>query len=77
MGRPMSYWAPNGGFDRCTEAVYNQGAAVLLEARRRVGADKVDAAPRAYIVGNAYRVATPDDFGLAFADHPQVLDLLR
>jgi len=77
MGRPMSYWASNGGFDRYTEGVYNQGAAVLLEARRRVGADKFDAALRGYIVGNAHQVATPNDFARAFADQPQVLDLLR
>jgi hypothetical protein len=77
MGRPMSYWADNGGFERYTQGVYNQGAAVLLEARRRVGTDRFDTALRNYIVANAHRVATPDDFARAFADQPQVLDLLR
>jgi hypothetical protein len=77
MGQPMSYWATHGGYARYTEGVYNQGAAVLLEARRRVGADRFDPALRDYIVANAHRVATPNDFARAFADQPQVLDLLR
>ncbi|HEX4248854.1 MAG TPA: M1 family aminopeptidase [Pseudonocardia sp.] len=77
MGRPMSYWVDHGGFSRYTEGVYNQGAAVLLEARKQVGADAFDADLRRYIVTNAHRVATPSDFARAFGDQPQVLDLLR
>lgn len=77
MGQPMSYWADHGGSNRYDEAVYNQGAAVLLEARRRVGADRFDAALRSYIAAQAYRVATPADFAHAFADLPPVLDLLK
>ena len=77
MGRPMSYWVDHGGFGRYTEGVYNQGAAVLLEARKQVGAEAFDADLRRYIVANAHRVATPNDFARAFGDQPQVLDLLR
>ncbi len=76
MGEPMVYWADHGGFDRYTEGVYNQGAAVLLQARRQVGADRFDTALRSYIGANAHRVATPAEFAHAFADQPQVLDLL-
>lgn len=76
MGQPMTYWADNGGFDRYTEGVYNQGAAVLLQARRQVGADRFDIALRSYIAANAHQVATPADFADAFAEVPQVLDLL-
>ncbi|MGH3897072.1 MAG: M1 family aminopeptidase [Pseudonocardiaceae bacterium] len=76
MGRPMTYWADNGGFDRYTEGVYNQGAAVLLHARRQIGADRFDTALRSYIVTNAHQIATPADFAHAFAKAPQVLDLL-
>ncbi|MET7996739.1 M1 family aminopeptidase [Amycolatopsis sp. NPDC005232] len=77
MGRPMSYWAAHGGFARYTQGVYNQGAAVLLEARRRAGDQAFDADLRKYIVANAHRVATPVSFAQAFGDQPPVLDLLR
>jgi hypothetical protein len=76
MGRPMSYWAEHGGSDRYDDAVYNQGAAVLLEARRRVGASPFDTALRSYIVANAHRVAAPADFARAFAGLPPVRALL-
>jgi Peptidase family M1 domain len=77
MGRPMSYWVSNGGFKRYTEGVYNQGAAVLLESRRRAGAENFDADLRKYVAANAHRVATPASVAQAFADLPAVLDLLR
>lgn len=35
MGRPMTYWADNGGYWRYIQGVYNQGTAVLLEAGAR------------------------------------------
>ncbi|MGH3786011.1 MAG: M1 family aminopeptidase [Pseudonocardiaceae bacterium] len=76
MGRPMSYWADNGGYQGYTEGVYDQGAAVLLEARRQVGADRFDTVLRSYIAANAHQVATPADFAHAFAAQPKVLDLL-
>ena len=77
MGRPMSYWVTDGGFKRYTQGVYNQGAAALLEARRRVGDQAFDADLRKYITANAHRVATPASFAQAFGDQPPVLDLLR
>jgi hypothetical protein len=76
MGRPMSYWAAHGGFTSYNDHVYTAGAAVLLEARRRVGSDRFDNALRSYLADNAHRVATPDDFGRAFRDLPEVIDLL-
>ncbi|GAA5142133.1 M1 family aminopeptidase [Pseudonocardia adelaidensis] len=77
MGRPMSYWAAHGGFKRYNQGVYDQGAAVLLEARRRVGDQAFDADLRKYILANAHHVATPVSFAQAFGDQPPVLDLLR
>ena len=77
MGKPVSYFVDHGGSDRYDDAVYNQGAAVLLEARKQVGADAFDAAMRTYIQRNAHRVATPADFASAFAGLPVVLNLLR
>ena len=77
MGEPMSSWASHGGFDRYTEGVYDQGAAVLLEARRRVGPEEFAAHLRDYVTANAHRVATPASFAQAFADLPPVLDLVR
>ena len=61
LGAPMSYWAEQGGFGRYEQGVYSQGAALLLEARDRVGADRFDRALRGYIAANAHRVAQPAD----------------
>jgi hypothetical protein len=77
MGRPMSYWAGHGGFDRYTDGVYNQGAHVLLAARTQVGATAFDQALRGYLRAEAHRVATPADFARAFAGLPPVVDALR
>jgi hypothetical protein len=76
LGEPMSYWAENGGFRRYTRTVYDGGAAVFLEARRRAGAERFDAALRGYVAAQAHRVATPQDLERAFADQPAVVDLL-
>jgi hypothetical protein len=76
-GRPMTYWAQHGGFSHYVEGVYNEGAAALLAARRRVGNDRFDAAVRAYITTNAHRVATPADVMRAFRDLPAALDELH
>jgi hypothetical protein len=77
MGRPMTYWAKHGGFDRYTDGVYNQGAHVLLRARSQVGAPAFDSALRGYVTAEAHRVATPDDFARAFAGLPSVVTDLR
>lgn len=77
LGRPMSYWAENGSFDRYVRGVYEQGAAVLLAARNAAGPDRFDTALRAYIAANAHRVAAPADVEAAFTGLPGVDDLLR
>lgn len=77
MGRPMTYWAGHGRFSAYTDYVYDQGAAVLLEAREQVGPDTFDSALRSYIRTNAHKVATPDDFVNAFRRLPQVIALMR
>lgn len=77
LGEPMAYWVDRGGFDRYVRGVYDQGAAVLLEGRRRSGTDRFDAALRSYIDRNAHRVVSPDDVGSAFRDLPEMNSLLR
>jgi aminopeptidase N len=77
LGEPMSYWADDGGFGRYVRGVYDQGAAVLLEGRRRAGAERFDAAMAAYLDADAHRVVSPADVAAAFRDVPEVLDLLR
>jgi hypothetical protein len=72
----MTYWAEQGGFGRYEQGVYSQGAALLLEARDRVGADRFDQALRGYIAANAHRVASPADVRAAFAHLPEVIELL-
>ena len=76
LGRPMNYWGYNFTYDRYVQVVYDQGAAVLLEARRRAGEDRFDTALRAYIVANAHRVAAPQDVARGFIELPEVRDLL-
>jgi hypothetical protein len=77
LGRPMAYWARGDGFGPYVRGVYDQGAAVLLEARRRAGEDRFDAALRAYLTVDAHRVVRPGDVEAAFHDLPEVLALLR
>jgi hypothetical protein len=77
LGEPMEYWAAEGGFGRYTRGVYDQGAAVLLEGRRRAGDDRFDEAMRAYVNTNAHRVVSPSDVEVAFQDLPEVTELLR
>ncbi|GAA2900554.1 M1 family metallopeptidase [Pseudonocardia halophobica] len=76
-GEPMEYWARTGDFTRYVRGVYDQGAAALLEARRRAGADRFDAAVRAYLQDNAHRVAGPAEVAAAFRDVPEALEALR
>jgi hypothetical protein len=77
VGRSMMSWVRSGGFAAYVENVYVQGAAVLLEARRRVGAERFDAALRSYLEANAHRIAAPEDVARAFRDLPEVVDLLQ
>lgn len=75
LGAPMEYWAATGGYEHYVAGVYSQGAAVLLEARRRVGPEHFDAALRTYLEEQAHRVAGPRDVAEAFRDLPEVRDL--
>jgi aminopeptidase N len=75
LGDPMIAWSGRGPQAYYT-GVYVQGAATLLAARERIGAGPFDAAVRAYIAGNAHRVATPADVAHAFAGLPAATDLL-
>lgn len=77
MGEPMSYWAENGGFDRYTSAVYDQGASTLLAVRDRVGAEAFDEAVRGYVRANAHRVATPTDLAAALQAFPEAVEILN
>jgi hypothetical protein len=78
VGRPVRFWTD---YRRASsiyyDAVYTAGGAALAEARRRAGEDDFDAALREYVDQNAYSVATPEDVAAAFADLPEVLDVLR
>ncbi len=78
VGEPVSFFAdferPGSAYVR---TVYTAGGAALLEARRRAGEEKFDAALRGYLAANAYRIATPEDVEAAFADLPEVLEVLH
>jgi aminopeptidase N len=77
LGQPMQYWADRGNFDRFVRGVYDQGAAALIEGRRRAGDDVFDKTMRAYIDTNAHRVVEPADVEKAFQNVPAVVDVLR
>jgi hypothetical protein len=78
VGRPMSYWAT---FDRSTREyvreVYRKGGTALAEARRRGDTDAFDEALIDYLVQNAHAIAVPADVEAAFAEQPEVLQVLR
>lgn len=78
VGRPMSYWAT---FDRSTREyvreVYRKGGTALAEARRRGDTDAFDEALIDYLVQNAHTIAVPADVEAAFAEQPEVLQVLR
>ncbi|CAA9209810.1 MAG: hypothetical protein AVDCRST_MAG54-35 [uncultured Actinomycetospora sp.] len=76
MGRPMRYWNEQGDFDGYVQSVYTQGGAVLVEARRRAGAIRFDAALRAYVAANAHQIAQPGDVARDFRELPEVRGLL-
>jgi hypothetical protein len=78
VGQPMTFWAGSrDASETYYDTVYNIGAAALVEARRRAGADAFDAAVREYLRRDAYSVATPQDVAEAFADVPAALTVLR
>jgi hypothetical protein len=75
LGAPMSEWAARG-FGPYNVGVYTQGAAALLAARERAGAERFDEAVRASVAAHAHRVVTPADVARSFADLPEVTDEL-
>lgn len=64
------------GFRAYETGVYTQGAAALLAARERAGAEPFDEAVRDHIAAHAHRVVTPTDVARSFADLPEVTDEL-
>jgi hypothetical protein len=58
-------------------AVYGKGAAALLTARQRAGAEVFDAALRCYVDARAWTIATPADVATALADLPAALAVLQ
>ena len=79
VGRPMTYWAAEFPSPSSVyyDTVYTLGGAALVEARDRAGHEVFDAALADYLTANAYSIATPQDVRRAFADVPEVLDVLR
>lgn len=75
VGAPMTYWAKRP--QMYGVGVYDQGAAMLFEARRRAGAKRWDAAVRTYIEVNAHSIARPVDFKRAVNRLPHAVDILR
>jgi len=79
VGGSMTYWAEE--FRRSDsvyyDTVYTHGGAALVEARDRAGHEEFDAALAEYLAANAFSVATPDDVQEAFAELPEVLEVLR
>jgi hypothetical protein len=79
VGGSMTYWAaevrrPNSTY---YDTVYTLGGAALVEARQEAGEEAFDAALADYVAANAHSIATPDDVREAFADLPEVLEVLR
>lgn len=77
VGRSMSWY---DRFDRPElygNGVYQQGAAMLYQARKAVGAETFDRLLRDYIDANAHRIVTDDDVREAFASAPKALAVLE
>ena len=73
VGGSMASFAGDGPY---VAAVYAKGAAMLLTARERAGADAFDAALRCYVDAQAWQIATPADVAAALADLPAALAVL-
>jgi aminopeptidase N len=58
-------------------AVYGRGAAMLLTARERAGAEAFDAALRCHVDAAAWTTATPADVAAALAGLPPALTVLQ
>ncbi len=79
VGGSMTYWAAEFRRPSSTyyDTVYTLGGAALVEARDRAGHEEFDAALADYVAANAHSVVVPDDVQEAFADLPEVLEVLR
>lgn len=77
VGRSMRWYARLGTQAAYGEGVYRQGAAMLLRARRAVGAGTWDQLLREYLRDNAHTIATPADVARALRGHPRALAILR
>jgi hypothetical protein len=73
VGQPMDAWSGDQAY---FAHVYGKGAAALLEARDRAGAERFDEAIRCYIDATAWSIATPEDLAAALADLPEATDVL-
>jgi hypothetical protein len=76
VGAPMSFWDTQrrGAYQ---DTVYAQGAGALLEARRKVGAARFDAAIRCFVNLHAHRIARPEDLRAALAALPTAIEELQ
>jgi len=77
VGQPMSWYARPTTREAYGDGVYEQGAAMLTEAREVTGADVFDELLREYVAANAHAIATPEDFAAAFAGEPDALAVFR
>ncbi len=79
VGGSMTYWAAEFRRPSSTyyDTVYTLGGAALVEARDRAGHEEFDAALADYVAANAHSVVVPDDVQEAFADLPEVIEVLR
>jgi hypothetical protein len=74
-GAPMTFWEVRRA--SYYGAVYVQGGAALLRARRAAGGPAFDDAIRCYVRRNAHRVATPADLREALRELPAALRVLH
>ena len=74
VGLPMTYWEGRRSYFR---SVYDQGATMLVEARRRVGAAAFDEAIVCHVRRNAHRITTPEDVAASLRHLPAAVQVLR
>jgi len=74
VGSPIGEFASGAAY---FATVYDKGAAMLVVARARAGAEPFDAALRCYLDANAWQIATPEDVREALAGLPGALSVLQ
>ncbi|MPZ59786.1 MAG: hypothetical protein GEU93_00540 [Propionibacteriales bacterium] len=77
VGRSLQWYAQPDTRDEYAWGVYEQGAAMLFQARRAAGPGVFNRLIRRYIRRNAHSVATPADVRRAFSGSPQAIRVLR